>query len=453
MVPSALASRYRDRGDAGRRLAGHLGALRAEGPIVLGLPRGGVVVAAEVAAALGAPLDVLVVRKLGLPTQPELAMGAIGEGDVVVYDERVLAQVEVSRFARARVEARERNELRRRVRAYRGDRAGPEVAGRTVVVVDDGLATGSTARAAVAVLRDRGAGRIVVAAPVGSPDAVASLGRAADEVVCPVVPERLGSIGEWYADFTPTADSEVIGLLRPDAGDGQPADAGGVAVATRFDVDIPVGDFLAAGRLAVVPGAVAAVVFAHGSGRGRDSPRNVRVARLLQAAGFATLLVDLLDPREPARGGGADTGADAGADAVASSDAEVLGRRLARATTWLRERGGLAGLPVGYFGAGVGGAAALWAATRPGAGIGAVVSRGGRPDLVADRLPLVEAPTLLIVAGEDRAVLELNRRARRRLRCPSRLEVVPGAGYRFDKPGELEAVAGLARRWFARYLA
>jgi len=449
MAAGVLASRYRDRADAGRQLAARLSALRSERPLVLGLPRGGVVVAAAVATALGAPLDVLVVRKLGVPSQPELAMGAIGEDGVVVHDGRILAEAGVSDFARHRVEARERNELRRRVRVYRGDRPGPDVAGRTVVVVDDGLATGSTARAAVSVLRRRGAGRIVMAVPVGSPDAVAALGEVADEVVCPLVPPRLGSIGEWYVDFAPTADAEVLELLHrgtvePDTGPGSERGPGsegaeGVTVPTRFDVELPVGGFLTAGRLTVVPGCAAVVAFAHGRGSGRDSPRNVKVARLLQAAGFATLLVDLLAPAER-------EGPDAGADF------EELGRRLGDATAWLRERAGFGTLPVGYLGAGSGAAAALWAASRPGASVGAVVSRGGRPDLLGERLRAVEVPTLLVVGGEDRAVLELNRRARRLMAGPSRLEVVPGAGHLFERPGELEAVAGLARRWFARHL-
>ncbi len=439
MAAGARVSRYRDRDDAGSKLAAHLFGLRSERPLVLGLPRGGVVVAAAVAAGLGARLDVLVVRKLGVPTQPELAMGAVGESGVVVYDEDVLSRFEVSRFARRRVEARERSELRRRLRAYRGDRPGPEVRGRTVVVVDDGIATGSTARAAVAVLRRRGAGRIVVAAPVASPDAVAKLTGTADAVICPLVPPRLGSIGDWYADFAPTDDARVVELLRTRAGPHGPADTGGVPVATRFDVEIPVGGFVTSGRLTVVPGSTATVVFAHGSGSGRDSPRNVKVARLLQAAGCSTLLVDLLDPAERAR-------------REPVFDTEILGRRLLDATAWLRGRAGLADQAVGYFGASTGAAAALWAATTPGTGIGAVVSRGGRPDLLGDRLADVRVPTLLIVGGEDRAVLELNRRARRRLACPSRLEVVPGAGHLFDRPGEMEAVAGLARRWFEQHL-
>ncbi len=298
---------------------------------------------------------------------------------LVVYDDRILSEVDVSAFARARVEARERNELRRRIRAYRGDRSGPDVEGRPWWWSTTGSATGSTARAAVAVLRRRRAARIVVAVPVGSPDAVAHLSEVADAVVCPLVPARLGSIGEWYVDFSPTGDDEVVGLLRGDVTAPEPAGAGGVVVPTRFDVEIPVGDFLAAGRLTVVPGCTAAVVFAHGSGSGRDSPRSVKVARLLQAAGFATLLVDLLDPSERAR-------------KEALFDFEELGGRLVDALVWLRERAGFAELPVGCFGASTGAAPALWATTRPGASIGAVVSRGGRPDLLGDRLALVEVP-------------------------------------------------------------
>ncbi len=179
--------------------------------MVLGLPRGGVPVAAVVAAALGAPLDVVVVRKLGVPWQPELAMGAVGEGGVVVRSEAVLRSAGVGPQAFDEVLARERAEVERRVDRLRRDRPREAVAGRTAVVVDDGLATGSTARAACAVLRAAGAARVVLAVPV----APAGLHvEDVDELVVVRCPEPFGAVGRWYADFSPTPEQRVVELLR-----------------------------------------------------------------------------------------------------------------------------------------------------------------------------------------------------------------------------------------------
>jgi putative phosphoribosyl transferase len=211
--------RFADRREAGRALAEalrpHLGE-HPERAVVLGLPRGGVLVAAEVAAALSAPLDVLVVRKLGLPWQPELAMGAIAAvGDVVetVRTESVLTATRVSQEAFADVRADELAELRRREAAYRGNRPAAAVRDRCVVLVDDGLATGSTMRAAVAAVRRQDPLRIVVAAPVGSPATCAALAAEVDDVVCLSAPPNFRAVGQAYADFAPTSDDEVRDAL------------------------------------------------------------------------------------------------------------------------------------------------------------------------------------------------------------------------------------------------
>jgi putative phosphoribosyl transferase len=204
---------FRDRRDAGRRLATLLAHVRGDAPIVLGLPRGGVPVAAEVAGALGAPLDVVLVRKLGTPGQPELAMGAIGEGGVRVVNDAVVRSAQVSDAELAAVEQRERVELERRAVRYREGRAPIPLDGRTVVVVDDGLATGSTARAALAVVRAHGARRIVLAVPVAPPETVAALSGLADEIVCLEQPSHMWAVGQWYEDFRATTDDEVVALL------------------------------------------------------------------------------------------------------------------------------------------------------------------------------------------------------------------------------------------------
>jgi len=208
-----MYAQFRDRTEAGRLLAARLSPFAAEHPVVLGLPRGGVPVAFEVAAALSAPLDVIVVRKLGVPDQPELAMGALGENGVRVVDDHILRITRVQPREVDRVERRERAELERRVARYRGDRARVSLQGRVVILVDDGIATGSTARAACRVARALGASRVVLAAPVGPPDVAQRVADDADEVICVSQPEDFSAVGSAYQDFAQTTDEEVEELL------------------------------------------------------------------------------------------------------------------------------------------------------------------------------------------------------------------------------------------------
>jgi len=439
-----------DRADAGQRLAMLLEHLRGPDVVVLGLPRGGVPVAFEVARVLGAPLDVIVVRKLGVPFQPELAMGAVGEGGARVVDEEVRHAAGVSAEEFAAVEARERAELERRVRRFRGDRPPVPVAGRTAIVVDDGIATGSTARAACQVARAHGAARVVLAVPVAPRESVAALRDAADEVVCVEMPRSFFAIGQFYEDFTQTGDNEVVALLeqavqRQALASRTTGDVGalsGPADPPPLDMDltVPVGPGGLSGHLRVPAAATGLVVFAHGSGSSRHSPRNRFVAAVLNGDGLATLLFDLLTPEEEL-------------DRANVFDIALLGDRLVEVTRWLRKDPATSSLRIGYFGASTGAAAALWAAAEPDSAIAAVVSRGGRPDLAAERLAFVTAPTLLIVGGHDEVVLELNRSARAQLRCERRLEVVPGATHLFEEPGALEAAASLASGWFTDHMA
>ncbi|MFC9324495.1 phosphoribosyltransferase family protein [Kitasatospora sp. NPDC057015] len=441
---------FTDRTDAGRQLAARLDHLRGAPVVVVALPRGGVPVGAEVAEALGAPLDICVIRKLGVPSQPELGMGAIGEDGARVINEQVVRMAGVSPAQSAEVERLERAELRRRVERYRGGRAAVDLRGRTVVVVDDGVATGSTARTACDIVRARGAGRVVLAVPVAPRDWISRLGDAADELVCVAMPSPFFAIGEFYQDFTQTEDAEVLRCLArfagreaAAAGSAGPAATGSGGTAPEAvdrEVTVPVDGGRLGGRLTVPAGAAGVVVFAHGSGSSRHSPRNRFVAEVLNRAGLATLLFDLLtEAEEP--------------DRHKVFDVRLLGGRLAAVTDRLVGGHWAPGLPVGYFGASTGAAAALWAAAQDGARAGAVVSRGGRPDLAGSWLGRVEAPTLLIVGGRDQVVIELNEQARERLRCPSELAVVPHATHLFEEPGTLEAAAGLARDWFLRYLA
>lgn len=411
---------FTDRRDAGRRLADRLATLPLEDPVVVGLPRGGVVVAAEVARALGAPLDIVVVRKLGAPGRPELGIGAIGEDRVRALNTELVDMLGVTEPQIAAIEAEETEELARRVAAYRGGRPPLPVQGRNVVVIDDGLATGYTARAAVRVVKRRGARRVILAIPVSAPDTARALEEEADEVVALELPFGFGAVGQWYADFRQTTDGEVLELL-------------GKFAAPR-EVSIELDEGRLPGVLTIPVDATGVVIFAHGSGSSRHSPRNREVADRLNRDGLATLLFDLLSNEEAA-------------DRANVFNIPLLADRLSAATRWVAAREDLAGLPVGYFGASTGAAAALWAAA--GSTVAAIVGRGGRPDLAAERLEMLTAPTLLIVGEADIAVLELNRRAAESLH--GEVAVIPAAGHLFEEPGALARVADLASEWFLRW--
>lgn len=216
---------FTDRADAGRRLADALRHLRGEDPVVLGLPRGGVPVAFEVARALDAALDVIVVRKLGVPHHRELGFGAIGEGGVRIINEDVVGRSRASARELAEVEHEEQAELERRAHRFREGRARVPLDSRTVIVVDDGIATGATAAAACEIARASGAARVVLAVPVAPPEAVAWLRGAADEVVCLSSPPAFRAVGEWYRDFSQTPDEEVVAVLAEAA--ARRADGGG----------------------------------------------------------------------------------------------------------------------------------------------------------------------------------------------------------------------------------
>ena len=372
---------------------------------MLGLPRGGVPVAFEVANALGAPLDVIVVRKLGVPFQPELAMGAVGEGDVRIVNNEVVRRAGVNASEFAAVEARERQELARRAAQFRGRRERVSLVGCTALIVDDGIATGSTVRAACLVARAQGAARVILAAPIAPPiappSAIEALRRFADEVIVLQSPESFGAIGQFYDDFSQTSDEEVARLLERARSHDASVPPGGMTndPADRDkEVAVDAGPVRLAGHLTIPDRARAVVVFAHGSGSSRHSRRNQYVAGVLNRAGLGTLLFDLLTPPEER-------------DRANVFDIESLVRRLVAMTDWLRDESEARDAAIGYFGASTGAAAALWASTDSETRVAAVVSRGGRPDLAAPRLAAVRAPTLLIVGGNDEVVLEAARTA------------------------------------------
>jgi putative phosphoribosyl transferase len=438
---------FANRVDAGRRLATKLMEFRGEDVVVLGLPRGGVPVAFEIASALGAPLDVIVVRKLGVPFQPELGMGAIGEGGVRILNAEIVRMAGVSDRELAAVEERERVELDRRANRYRAGRERVSLQGRTAIVVDDGIATGSTARAACQVARAQGAARVVLAVPVAPRSSIGEFSGVVDKMVCLETPEWFFGVGQWYDNFSQTPDEEVEALLqhapegiaRTSEASTVGADAADDPPARDEEVEVLAGSITLGGHFTVPEAVRGIVVFAHGSGSSRHSPRNRFVASILNQAGLGTLLFDLLTRHEEL-------------DRSNVFDIGLLATRLADVTSWLRTQPEAANLPIGYFGASTGAGAALWAASLPDADVAAVVSRGGRPDLAGQRLAAVRAPTLLIVGGLDDVVLELNRQAQARLRCENSLAVVPGATHLFEEPGTLETAANLARDWFVGHL-
>ncbi|MGZ4543083.1 MAG: phosphoribosyltransferase family protein, partial [Mycobacteriaceae bacterium] len=346
-----------------------------------------------------------------------------------------LAHTRVTEEELRTVEVRERAQLEERVSRLRKGRGRIDLAGRTAVIVDDGIATGSTARVACEVARHLGAAKVILAVPVAPADTVGDL-PVADEVVCVSTPERFMAVGYHYRDFSPTSDEEVVVLL--DAAQRR-VRASGAGPDCDMDVEIPLGGVALKGHLHLPEPAAGVVVFAHGSGSGRHSPRNRFVAAVLYEAGLGTLLLDLLTPEEEL-------------DRANVFDIALLADRLTAVTTWLGSRPDTASCRVGYFGASTGAGAALHAAAGAGAQIAAVVSRGGRPDLAGPRLADVRAPTLLIVGSADEAVLELNLRAQAMLRCPNELVVVEGATHLFEEPGTLAEAANLAAGWFTRYL-
>lgn len=407
--------RYRDRRHAGVLLAEKISALNLDRPVVLGLARGGVVVAAEVARQLEAPLDVFVARKLGVPWQPELGFGAVAPGITLIEDDMV-QRLSIPELDVERVVERETEELNRRLAQYRGGREPLDLHERNVVLVDDGLATGITALASCRSVRKQDPLRLVFSAPICSTQGLARLKGEADEAVAERVSSNLFAVGAWYEDFSQTTDEEVERALS----------------ARQSRREVRFGNRL--GELEIPSDPVGVVVFAHGSGSGRSSPRNQMVAKALNDRGLATLLFDLLEPSESER----------------RFDIPLLASRLKEALAWVREQPDLASLGVGLFGASTGAAAAVDAAADA-PEVRAVVSRGGRPDL-ANAPGEVRAPVLLIVGGEDHAVMPLNQQVMAQMPKESRLEIVPGATHLFEERGALERVAELAGSWFVDWL-
>jgi putative phosphoribosyl transferase len=327
-----------------------------------------------------------------------------------------------------------------------------------VLIIDDGLATGSTAIAACEVARSLGALHIVVAVPVAPPEAAARLADHADEFISLRTPPDFRAVGQFYEHFGQVTDHEVLDVLdacsdhepwsvRPaqsaqsaqSAVAAQPASA---AASTIVDAEVVIefDGVSLPGHLTVPDSPIGVVLFAHGSGSSRHSPRNTQVAEVLHAASIGTLLFDLLTEDEEV-------------DRANVFDIDLLAGRLLATTAWVRNRPDCAELPIGYFGASTGAGAALRAAAVSSIPIAAVVSRGGRPDLAGMHLKDVTAPTLLIIGGRDSTVIDLNCDAAELLAGEVRMVIIAGASHLFEEPGTLLAAANEARDWFRRCLS
>jgi predicted phosphoribosyltransferase/dienelactone hydrolase len=414
---------FKNRLEAAELMVTDLRRLHVKNPLVLAIPRGAVQMGAAIAHRLGGDFDIVLVHKISSVWTPELSLGAASEeGDLILShaaenlgvakaDLDLAGQCEIKKLKKSRA-------------FYSPFREPIDPRGRTVIIVDDGIATGATMKAAVTLIKRKKPVEIIVAAPVASVEAVRELEAMGVSVSVLHLTPEIEDPRQFYLDFHEADDQEVASIL---------SHARGAISITEDDISLKAN--------VVVPAPVRGIIiFAHGTGSGRRSPRNQYVASVLQRAGFATVLVDLLDEHECV-------------DQRKIFDIELLTERLSLVTRWVASQRSLLDLPLGYFGASTGAAAALRAAARLSGHVEAVVSRGGRPDLAQEELGLVDAPTLLIVGGHDDFVLELNRRAFSELRCEKEIVVVAEATHLFEEPGALERVAELASEWFTEHLA
>ncbi|MHB1022699.1 MAG: phosphoribosyltransferase family protein [Acidobacteriaceae bacterium] len=444
---------FKNREDAGRQLAALLTEYaNLDDVLVLGIPRGGVPVAFEVSKALHAPLDIFLSRKLGVPGQEELAFGAIAAGDGRYLDQEIIAATGISEERIQRITEATKKVLEERAVLYRGHKPPLQVEGKIVILVDDGVATGASIYAAIRALRQMKPKKLVIAVPVAPASTCQWIRSVADDLVVASIPPQFYAVGQFYANFLQTTDEEVVDLLRRSEDllashqDCPAADPPTQSArnSSQHEVTMHAGEVTLQGTLSLPINPKGIVLFAHGSGSSRYSPRNRYVAEVLQESGLATLLFDLLTSDE---------------EYIDRRTAELrfniphLAERLVSATQWVAGNPDTSKLAIGYFGASTGAAAALVAAARLPGMVDAIVSRGGRPDLADEALEKVKAATLLIVGGLDDGVITLNRQALAKLKCENKeIVIVPGATHLFEEPGTLEQVAQTAAEWFVHFL-
>lgn len=382
---------FEDRTDAGRRLGAEMAGAVGPDVVVLGVPRGGVPVAREVARALDAPLDVLVVAAPG------------------------------------RAELREAE--------YRGGLSPARLDGRVAAVVDEGATTGATAEQACRLARGKGASRVVLGLPVARAASLDGLGRACDQLICLHAPRSFWTVGLWYGDFETVSDTAVRAVLREARGlPPLPAAPAAAPAIRREDVGFRPGDSTCGGLLAAPPSPAGLVIRGVRRGDGGYSPLDRRLESCLVEGGLATLRVDLLHDR----------------DDRDARNLPVLAERFAAAAAWARARPDLAGLGVGFYGAGTAGAAALVASTLATNGARAVVTHAARADVARRWLAQVTVPTLFIVGERDERLREINRGAQAMLAGRCRLALVPGATA--AEAGATDGICRLATAWFLDHL-
>ncbi len=419
---------FRDRIEAGQRLAKELNSRRWTNTCIITLPRGGVPVAAEAARQLHLPWDILVVKKIGSPLQPEFAIGAVAEDDLPVWNQEALGYMNIDDKTLLSLADETSVKVHDKANRWNQFRQPINVKNRNVILIDDGLATGLTMRAAIALLKRRGVSQITIAVPVAPQSAIDYFTNLVKEVIVLKVPPYFRAVGEWYEDFTQVSDEAVTALLQ-----GVSKDPFNLQ-----EISIPCEMGPLIGELAIPESPLGLILFAHGSGSSHRSTRNQKVARALNEKGFATLLFDLLTEGEAL-------------DRTNVFDINLLSQRLTLATNWSHKQLLLKDLPVGYFGASTGAAAALGAAAKN-PKIQSVVSRGGRPDLAMEYLHQVKCPVLLVVGSEDTEVFALNKKAKQSLNKCS-ITLIEGASHLFEEPGTMDEVIEHAIGWFTKTLS
>ncbi len=434
----AAQERFRDRDEAGRLLAAAMERWREPGLLVLGIPRGGVPVAAHVARALGATLDIVVARKVGAPGQPELAIGAVTANGGRYLNDEYIRDLAVSREYLEVASERAMQEARDREVRLRAGRAVAPIAGRTVIVVDDGLATGATMRAALRSVRQARPGRLVMAVPVGAPDSCDAMRSEADEVVCLVRPPLFYAVGAHYDEFDPVEDEEVVRILHAfdaQSDDDEPAPERSLEIVFRNNVGRRLaGTLLLPAANAPVP----AVVFSHGMGSGRTSSRNRAIADRLVKAGVAAFLIDF-------------TGHGSSEGSMEDATLERMSQDLASAIDALEQRPEVDRGRIGVSGSSSGAVVTLVLAAGD-QRIRALVLRAVPASGMLDVARNVRVPTLVIAGEDDWPIVRDDEELAGQIAGEHSFVVIPAAGHLFEGPGQAERVAELSAAWFGEKL-
>ena len=314
--------RFENRSQAGQLLAAKISELKLQNPLVIALPRGGVPVAYEIASLLQCPLDVMMTKKIGAPGNAEYAIGAVGEDGTSAYNKEAIAALKIEKSVLRKLSEQKALEIREQIKKFRGNRRPETIAGKDVIVVDDGLATGATMIVALRILRKNHPGRLIVALPVAPAESLEKLREEADEVICLMSPKNFLAVGLWYDEFDQVPDEEVIRLLE---------ETRTASVIQEMEVPIEDDKVSLTGDLNLVANGKGLIIFAHGSGSSRHSPRNRIVAEALLRHGIATLLFDLLTREEDA-------------NPQARFDIPLLTRRLDGTLQWARREPALKAL-------------------------------------------------------------------------------------------------------------